>query len=89
MKGNFTVYSHYLKNKTSANLEILKEYILIPVRGGLFGFALFFSLLLLLKIFSYVIGAQTDLIIDLTDVLISSIGFILLFLVRFLEKFQR
>ncbi len=89
MKTSLTIDSHHFKSKGKKQFEILREYLLLPAWGGLLGFALFFSLLILLKIFSYIIENQTDLTVDLTDILISFIGFVLLFSVRFLEKFQK
>jgi len=89
MKTSLTIDSRHFKGRGKKQFEILKEYFLLPAWGGLLGFALFFSLLILLKIFSYIIESQSDLTVDLTDILISFIGFILLFSVRFLEKFQK
>jgi len=89
MKTGLIVARNHFKGKSKKQLEILKEYLLLPAWGGLLGFALFFFLLILLKIFSFIMENQIELTIDLTDVLISFIGFVLLFSVRFLEKFQK
>lgn len=89
MKTGMALTNHPFRVKVKGALEIIKDYFLVPAWGGLLGFTLFFMILTMLKIFSYIMGNQTDLTIDLTDLLISFIGFVLLFSVRILEKFQK
>ncbi|MGE5400245.1 MAG: hypothetical protein ACM3S2_07565 [Ignavibacteriales bacterium] len=65
-----------------------RSYILNPIKGGIFGFATFFTLLLGIKYFSYFIGSQPKFYVDITDVILSLLGFLLVFLIKFLENFQ-
>ena len=73
-------------NSTSPNF--VKDFIWAPIRAGIFGFAMFFTILLAVKLFSYAIGTYSFFAIELTDLGLSSIGFVLLFLIRELENFK-
>ena len=75
------------KNKTTI-LYAVKDYILSPFAAGLFGFIAFFCILIVTKFFSYMIGSHENLSLDWNDAFLSSIGFILVFLIRFLENFK-
>jgi hypothetical protein len=68
--------------------EVFFKFALIPLKAGIGGFALFFSVLLFTKFFAYLIGTQNLFEIDVEDLLLSTIGFILAFLIRFLENFK-
>ncbi|MCU7495262.1 MAG: hypothetical protein HF314_09675 [Ignavibacteria bacterium] len=65
-----------------------KSYFLNPVKGGIFGFAAFFGLLSAIKYFSFMIGSQPHFSLDVTDVTLSLLGFVLVFLIKLLENFQ-
>ena len=58
------------------------------VQSGLFGFAIFFTVLLASKYLSNLIGHSESFTIDLSDVLLSLIGFVLAFLISFLGNFS-
>ena len=66
----------------------IKAYFLNPVKGGFFGFTAFFGLLAGIKYFSFLIGNRPRFRLDITDVTLSLLGFILIFLIKFLENFQ-
>ena len=66
----------------------LKTLLLEPLKSGLFGFAIFFTILLSVKLFSYLIGTYNTFVVEITDIELSSIGFVLLFLIRELENFK-
>lgn len=70
------------------NGNLMGNYVFNPIRSGLFGFAAFFSILLVTKLISYWIGTTSEFVVDIDDVLLSSIGFILVFLIKFLENFN-
>jgi hypothetical protein len=69
-------------------LKNIKSYFLNPVKGGVLGFTAFFGLLSGIKYFSYIIGSQPKFSLDIADVMLSLLGFILVFLIKFLENFQ-
>ncbi len=68
---------------------IFLSYIVNPIKSGIFGFSAFFSILLVTKLFSYWIGTYDNFTVDLDDVILSVIGFILVFLIKFLENFKQ
>ena len=72
----------------SVSLLKLQDYVWQPIKSGLFGFAIFFTILLAVKLFSYTIGTYNTFAIEITDIELSSIGFVLLFLIRELENFK-
>ncbi len=66
----------------------IKNYFLLPVRSGLFGFSSFFVVLIISKYLGYLIGSMGVFKVDLEDVTLSLLGFVLVFLIRFLENFK-
>lgn len=66
----------------------IKKFFVTPCISGLCGFAMFFSILVLTKILSYYIGSMKYLEIDIVDVELAGIGFILTFLIRILQNFK-
>jgi len=73
----------------SVNGNLISMYVFNPIKSGLFGFAAFFSILLVTKLMSFWIGTYDEFIVDIDDVLLSVIGFILVFLIKFLENFKQ
>ncbi len=79
-----------ISEKTKENsISHFKTFFIEPVSNGLFGFALFFTILLLTKGLASILGIQKVFTIDFDDVILSSIGFILLFLIKLLENVGR
>ena len=76
------------EDENSSSHSFVKDYIWAPIRSGCCGFAMFFAILLAVKLFSYIIGTYNFFAIELTDLSLSSIGFVLLFLIRELENFK-
>jgi hypothetical protein len=76
------------EGKISVTTTKWKQYLLNPLKSGLFGFAIFFTILLAVKLFSYTIGTYSFFAIEITDIELSSIGFVLLFLIKELENFK-
>ncbi len=68
---------------------VVKKFLVEPFSNGLYGFALFFSVLLLTKLISVYLGVQDKFVVDFGDVILSLIGFVLLFLVKLLENVGR
>ena len=66
----------------------VKNHLLEPIKSGLFGFSIFITILIVVKLFSYAIGSYNYFAIEITDIELSFIGFVLLFLIRFLENFK-
>jgi len=54
----------------------------------LFGFSLFFTTIFLSKYIGYLVKNSPKFEIDMNDVILSLLGFILLWLIKFLENFK-
>lgn len=76
------------EGKDSQMVKNIKSYFFNPVKGGIFGFAAFFGLLSGIKYLSFLIGNRPKFNLDITDVTLSLLGFVLVFLIKFLENFQ-
>jgi hypothetical protein len=64
----------------------LKKYLLFPIEAGLYGFYLVFTVVLLLKLVTYILGFHEAFQFDLIDFMLSLIGFFLMFLVDILKN---
>ncbi len=87
MKGVAVVSS----NKERSNFKLiglLKNFVIYPSYAGLFGFAAFFTVLVLSKIIGYYIGVTHFFDVQIDDVVLSLVGFVLVFLIRFLESIR-
>jgi len=77
-----------LKDGQFSILESIMRLVLYPLKSGIIGFSMFFTFILATKFISSVIGTVIEFTVVLDDLLISLIGFVLLFLIRFLENFK-
>ncbi|MBU0473762.1 MAG: hypothetical protein KKF62_06320 [Bacteroidetes bacterium] len=88
-----------MKDILANNIELNKKnrkkwassannYLWEPIKSGIYGFAIFITILIFIKFFSYLIGSYSYFEIEITDIQLSLIGFVLLFLIRFLENFK-
>ena len=68
--------------------ELTFKYFLNPVKAGIAGFSTFFMLLLFTKFVGYVVGISTIFNVSMNDVLLSLIGFSLIFSIKILENFK-
>ena len=73
-------------NKFVANL---KTYLLNPISNGLAGFAAFFTLILLTKIFGYLLGTYDTFNLEINDVIYSLTGFVFGAGAKFFEFFGK
>jgi len=74
----------------SVNLKspFLLRFIYYPLRAGLFGFSLFFTTIFISKYVGYLVKNTQIFKIDINDVILSLLGFILLGLIKFLENIK-
>lgn len=68
--------------------KLLNSFFLLPLKSGLTGFAVFFTILVATKFLGFLLGSQPTFQIVLDDVFLSLIGFVLFFLIRFLENLK-
>ncbi|MCL4549643.1 MAG: hypothetical protein M1495_13850 [Bacteroidetes bacterium] len=71
-----------------ATKSTFQKFVLNPIKSGLLGFLLFFVVLVITKYLGKLIGSAANVTIDPEDFLLSSIGFIMFFLIKFLENFS-
>ncbi len=77
------------KPKNIGKSDFLTRFLFQPFSGGIFGFAVFFSVLLITKGVSILLRISKKFVIDMNDVILASIGFVLLFLIKLLENVGR
>jgi len=70
-----------VENKSQLFIRLAK-YLTSPIVAGFYGFALVFSVNLILKLLSLLLGINKPFNLDFIDVMISSIGFLLMFLIN-------
>jgi len=66
----------------------LLKYIFYPVWAGLFGFSLFFTTIILSKYLGYLVKNSPEFSMDINDVVLSLLGFFLLWLIKLLENIK-
>ena len=81
------IYTDSIKSETF--IQNLKTYLLNPLSAGLAGFAAFFSLILLTKLFGYFIGTNDTFSLEVSDVIYSLTGFVFAAGVKFFEFFGK
>ena len=84
---------HSTKNETIAEGKSqfiigLMKYVLRPIKAGIYGFALVFSVILLVKLLSVILGINATFNLDLMDFMLSSVGFFFMFLIYLLKNFH-
>jgi hypothetical protein len=79
---------HNLKGGVSQDKlpDTIFYQLLVAIIAGLAGFSTFFATLILFKLYNHLIGHLPVFTIDTSDILLSSIGFICLFLISFLDN---
>jgi hypothetical protein len=81
------VYSDQIGSETF--MENVKIYLLNPLSTGLAGFAAFFSLIFLTKLFGYIIGTNDIFNVNIQDVIYSLTGFVCAAGAKFFEFFGK
>ncbi len=68
--------------------QLLLNYFLLPLKSGLYGFAAFFTLLIMVKTVVSLLGYSEEFIVSTGDVLQSSLGFGLVFIIRLVQNIK-
>ncbi len=87
MKG-VIVHSTRVRALNPAINQILLNYFILPLKSGLYGFAAFFTLLIVVKTVVSLIGSGEEFIVNTGDVLQSSLGFVLVFVIRLVQNIK-
>ena len=74
--GENSVFSH------------LVNFLIEPFKSGLYGFAGFFTVIIITKGISYLIGFSQEYIISSEDVLFSLLGLVIVFLIKLSENIK-
>ncbi|HPN38777.1 MAG TPA: hypothetical protein PL041_10255, partial [Melioribacteraceae bacterium] len=77
-----------LKSKKGER-SMFKCFMFQPVCSGIMGFTLFLSIIILVKFLSHSLGFQPVFGVDIYDVVLSALGFVLAFLIRFIDNFKK
>jgi len=76
-------------NTTRNSKKILQIFLFGTIRGGFYGFALLFTLILMMKILIFVFSSASQLNVTIYDVLISFYGFLVSAFVNFLSLIKK
>ena len=77
-----------INQRKNSFFRLFSTYLLMPFRSGLFGFAMFFTALLLVKTFLFLISNQNYFIVNVSDVALSLIGFASFYFVRIFKNIK-
>ncbi len=69
--------------------SIFQSFIFEPIIAGLYGFATYFFVLLIVKMIQYYFGFSANLKMDINDLSLASIGFVLFFLIKLLQNLRK
>ena len=79
-------------SKTEGSATIAKPKLILffirPLANGILGFVLFFVIILGLKIINIALDPAGEIMLEMEDIMLAMIGFVLLFLISFLKNFQ-
>ena len=79
-------------NAEETNTRLLKRFrlfVLRPILIGLFSFAIFFTVVLITKISTYIFAENSIFNLNIYDILFALIGFAIGFLIEFLLQVRR
>ncbi|GEM_PF-7130408 len=76
-------------NKTRNSRKILKVFLFGSIRGGFYGFAFLFTLILMMKIFTFVVSSVSQLNVTIYDVLIAFYGFLISAFINILSMIKK
>lgn len=68
--------------------QIFFKFFFLPLKAGLYGFAGFFTLLIAAKTVLSLLGYSEEFLVDAGDVLLSSLGFVLVFIIRLVQNIK-
>jgi len=77
-----------INHRKNSFFRLFYSYLLIPLRSGLFGFAFFFTALLLVKTFLFLLSNQNYFIVNVGDVALSLIGFASFYIIGIFQNFK-
>jgi hypothetical protein len=88
MRGIVVTKVRVEKEKRIGFIELFRKYIIKPLTSGILGYFGFFTLLIISKYLGYLIGNRSSFQVDVTDFLLSLLGFAFIFIVKFRENIK-
>ncbi len=85
---SFTITESTAYTKKISGEILLSDYIRIPLRYGMMGLGIMFLLTTSMKYFGYLAGTIDEFSIGTDELMLSTIGFVFLFLIRFLANYK-
>ncbi len=76
-----------ISTNSSKSTSIIMNYIVIPLRAGIFGFLIYFAVIAFTKFIAYSLGISDDFTLGNYDLLLSSVGFLYSFLYHLIKNF--
>ncbi len=77
------------KRNQKNNLDLnWNSFFIKPLLNGIWGFFLFLVLVIFVKFLASLVNLESPFIFKTEDLYLSGIGFVLLFLIKFLENFR-
>jgi len=73
---------------TNSNSMFSKSHLTSAFSGGIFGFLLFFLIIMIVKAISYWVGSTSLIKVDSEDLFLSIIGLVLMALINILEDLR-
>ncbi len=86
MRGVIVTKVSVEKEKRINLTSFLRKHILKPFTGGILGYLGFFTLLIISKYLGFLIGNRISFQIDITDLLLSLLGFAFIFVIKLKEN---
>lgn len=86
MRGVIVTKASVEKEQRINPNQFLKTYLLRPFTAGILGYLGFFTILIISKYLGYLIGNRITFQLDITDILISLLGFVFIFIIKLKEN---
>ncbi len=86
MRGIVVTKVRVEKEKRISFVALFQKYLFKPLTSGILGYFGFFTILIISKYLGYLIGNRLSFQVDVTDFLISLLGFVFIFTVKFREN---
>ena len=88
MKGNYLLHKVNTSRQYRDLVSCLQIYFISPLKAGLIGFAIYFTIFVLIKLSIYKMLPLYQMNIDYNDITLSSIGFWGAFIVKASQNFR-
>ena len=88
MSKNYSMQNEANDTKINYALKLFESFLMQPSVQGVKGFLIFFAIVLIIKTIIFLIYTEDKLVMQVEDLYLSSIGFCMTFVIKFLENFS-